>query len=284
MGNWEHQVQFGVTTPGGPCATEQIDAVTTLLDRVPQYLLWYQDFASTPPGKELDAAGRLGAYPVITWEPWTGADRGPDTMRRLASGALDEYVHEWITTLRDWQRPVYLRFAHEFNGDWYPWSPAGGTPPDAYLSTWRRVHDICTDTAATNVQWMWCADAGGPHQKHLLDWYPGDEFVDCFGVDGYNWGTSQPGTSWREAADILDNALAQTVGLADGRPVLISEAGCAESGGSKPNWIISFVDYVRRHPAVAGFIWFDHDKETDWRIGSTPQSAAAMRSALRERR
>lgn len=284
MGNWEHQMQFGVTTSGGPCATEQIDAVTTLIDGVPQYLLWYQDFASAPPSRELDAVARLGAHPVITWEPWTGADRGPDTMCRLIAGALDEYVHEWISALRDWQRPVYLRFAHEFNGDWYPWNPAGGTAPDAYLSAWRHVHDICTDTGATNVQWMWCADAGTPHQNPLAAWYPGDEFVDCFGVDGYNWGTTRPGTIWREAADILADALAQTVILAAGRPVLIAEVGCAESGGSKPNWILSFVDYVRRHPDVAGLIWFDHDKETDWRIGSTPQSAAAMRSALRGRR
>lgn len=281
MGNWEHQVQFGVTTPGGPCATEQVDAVSTLVGRAPQYLLWYQDFASAPPEDELCAVQRLGAVPVITWEPWTSADRGPATMRRLVSGALDEYVHKWATALRKWQLPVYLRFAHEFNGDWYPWSPAGGTPPDVHQSAWRRIHDICSDAAATNVRWMWCADAGGPHQKPLTDWHPGDEFVDCFALDGYNWGTTRPPSSWREAEHIFNCALTQTLRLTDGRPVLISEVGCAESGGSKPNWITSFVDYVRRHPDVAGFIWFDHDKETDWRIGSTPQAAAAMRSALR---
>ena len=284
MGKWEHQMEFGVTTPGGPCAIEQLADVTELMGSAPRYLLWYQDFASAPPKDELCAVRESGMCPIITWEPWTGADRGPDTMCRLVAGALDEYVHEWITALRDWQRPVYLRFAHEFNGDWYPWSPAGGTEPGAYVSAWRRVHDIGTDAAATNVQWMWCADAGGPHRNPLAAWYPGDEFVDCFGVDGYNWGTTRPGTTWREAADIFADALAQMRPLTSGRPVLISEVGCAELGGSKPNWIICFVDYVRNHPDVRGFIWFDHDKETDWRIGSTPESAAAMCTALGGRR
>lgn len=110
-----------MTTPGGPCDTEQIAAVSALVGRRPQYLLWYQDFASAAPEDGLAAAGRFGSRPVITWEPWTGTDRGPATMRRLISGALDEYVREWVTTLRSWQRPVYLRFAHEFNGHWYPW-------------------------------------------------------------------------------------------------------------------------------------------------------------------
>lgn len=284
MGKGRHSAQFGMTTPGGPCDAEQIAAVSALVGRHPQYLLWYQDFASTAPEDGLAAAGRFGSRPVITWEPWTDTDRGPATMRRLISGALDKYVLEWVTTLRSWQRPMYLRFAHEFNGHWYPWSPAGGTTPHDYVAAWRRIHAIGTAAAATNVRWMWCVDAALTHQNRLTDWYPGDEFVDSFGVDGYNWGATRPGSSWREAEEIFDAALAQIVRLANGRPVLISEVGCAESGGSKPDWITTFVDYVRGQPDVTGFIWFDHDKETDWRIGSTPRSAAAMRSALGGRR
>ena len=32
--------------------------------------------------------------------------------------------------------------------------------------------------------------------------------------------------------------------------------------------------------SIAGFIWFDLDKETDWRIASSPDSLAAFRSGL----
>ena len=31
---------------------------------------------------------------------------------------------------------------------------------------------------------------------------------------------------------------------------------------------------------VTGFVWFDHDKEADWRLGSTAAAGAAMAHAL----
>ncbi len=271
----------GVTTPGGPCATDQIASAAESLGQKPQYLLWYQDFTSAPPMDELRAVQRAEATPVITWEPWTRADRGPGTIRRLMSGALDEYVHGWVAGLHEWQHPVYLRFAHEFNGDWYPWSPAGGTPADTYVAAWRRIHRTFTAHGATNVRWLWCPDAADAQRDPITDWYPGDEYVDCIGLDGYNWGTSGAGTVWREPAEIFGPALADAVLLADGRPVIIAEVGCAESGGNKADWITTLVHYLIRHTKVTGFVWFEHDKETDWRIASTPESALAMAEALR---
>jgi len=35
---------------------------------------------------------------------------------------------------------------------------------------------------------------------------------------------------------------------------------------------------------IESFIWFDIQKEQDWRVGSTPQSAEAMREALKDER
>ena len=35
---------------------------------------------------------------------------------------------------------AYIRFAHEFNGNWYPWSAStGGSTPTDYINMWRRV-------------------------------------------------------------------------------------------------------------------------------------------------
>ncbi|MGW0158109.1 glycoside hydrolase family 26 protein [Mycobacterium sp. NPDC003323] len=281
MGNSNRMLDFGVTTPGGPCATDELDAVSDLLGRNPQYVLWYEDFASPPPLDELAAADRIGAVPVITWEPWTTSDRGNDTWQSLCTGAFDEYIHEWVAELQNWQRPICLRFAHEFNGDWYPWTPDGGTPPDAHAASWRRIHGMFTAGGATNVRWMWCPDAGLSRDTTLKTWYPGDEFVDIIGVDGFNWGTSRTATRWRSPAEIFDAVLAQAEDIADGRPVVIAEVACAEEGGSKADWITAFVRYLRECTTVSGFVWFDHDKETDWRITSTPRAAAALVGALR---
>ncbi len=44
------------------------------------------------------------------------------------------------------------------------------------------------------------------------------------------------------------------------------------------------VAHLDEQADVAAFVWFDHAKEADWRIASSPASAAAMRAALAGRR
>ncbi|MCV7434569.1 glycoside hydrolase family 26 protein [Mycolicibacterium bacteremicum] len=273
-------LKFGVTTPGGPCATAELDTVTRITGTAPQYVLWYEDFTAAPPLAELAAVARIGALPVITWEPWTVADRGPGTMRDLAAGALDDYVHEWIGELKVRQQNICLRFAHEFNGDWYPWSPAGGTPPEVHIAVWQRIHTMFAAAGATNVDFMWCADAVAAQHDPIVSWYPGGEFVDYIGVDGYNWGAAGGRHAWCAPAEIFGAALADARELAGDRPVVVAEVGCAEAGGSKARWITDLVGFLRDDAEVEGFIWFDHDKETDWRIASTAESATALAGAL----
>jgi beta-mannanase len=40
-------------------------------------------------------------------------------------------------------KPFYLRFAHEMNGKWQPWSPGvNGNTAARYVIAWRHVHHI----------------------------------------------------------------------------------------------------------------------------------------------
>ena len=75
--------------------------------------------------------------------------------------------------------------------------------------------------------------------------------------------------------------LDEIAALTPAKPVLVSEVGCAEAGGSKSDWITTLIDFLIQRLEVTGMVWFDHDKETDWRITSSPASAAAMAEALR---
>jgi mannan endo-1,4-beta-mannosidase len=68
------------------------------------------------------------------------------------------------------------------------------------------------------------------------------------------------------------------------KPILVTEVGCAEAGGRKADWIARLVDFLGHQSDVMGFVWFEQEKQTDWRITSTPESAAAMASALRTAR
>lgn len=277
-------MRFGVSTPGGFTAGRELQAVADTIGHRPEMVMAFEDFFAPPPVSAMAVVAYSGAEPIVSWEPWCWTDdRSHAVMKSLVAGGFDDYIYRWADEIGEWGRHVFIRLAHEFNGDWYPWTPAGGTPPSAYVSAWRHVHDIFTERNVGNVDWIWAptvtAAAG-----NLSDWYPGHEYVDVLGVDGYNWGTCLSSTGWVSPEQLFGATLDELRSIAADKPILIAEVGCAESGGSKAQWIAAFFDFLRDQRDVIGFVWFDHDKETDWRIESTPESGAAMAEAMRDMR
>ncbi|KUI16264.1 endoglucanase [Mycobacterium sp. GA-1285] len=273
-------LRFGVSTPGGFTAARELQAIADAVGHRPDMVMAFEDFFALPPVPGMAVVTYGGAAPIVSWEPWCWQDdRSSAVMESLRAGAFDDYVYRWADEIGEWGRNTFIRFAHEFNGDWYPWTPSRGTSPSAYVDAWRHVHDIFTDKEVANVDWIWAPTAAvGP----LTDWYPGDEYVDVLGVDGYNWGTSRPTTRWIAAEELFGAALDELRSIAADKPKLVAEVGCAESGGCKAEWIAGFVDFVQHQRDVIGFVWFHHDKEIDWRIDSTPESVAAMASAIQD--
>jgi mannan endo-1,4-beta-mannosidase len=279
----DEPLRFGVSTPGGFLGAGELQAVADAVGRRAEMVMAFEDFFATPPIAELAVVKYCGADPIITWEPWCWTDdRSPAVVQSVLSGALDDYASRWADEIRDWASTVYVRFAHEFNGDWYPWTPTFGTSARAYVEAWRRLHDIFADRGAGNVNWVWAPSAIGA--SNFRDWYPGDDYVDVLGIDGYNWGASHRSTRWAAPEELFGDPLDALRAVSADKPILISEVGCAESGGCKADWIARFMQLVVDARDVMGFVWFEHEKETDWRIASTPESAAAMAKALHEAR
>jgi len=200
VGTLHDRLLFGLSTGGGPFAIDELTATADAVGRPLDWVLWYEQFDAAPPVDAVRAVCQLGARPVITWEPWRWDARPVPLMHLLHVGVYDEHVRHWARELCASAVTVDLRFGHEFNGHWYPWSPFAGTEPARYIQVWRRLHDIFTQEGATGVRWMWSPNAGLPSSPRLEQWYPGDEYVDLIGVDGYNWGTSRDSSGWRIAS------------------------------------------------------------------------------------
>jgi hypothetical protein len=50
-----------------------------------------------------------------------------------------------------------------------------------------------------------------------------------------------------------------------------------EDGGSKGPWIDAIIPTLKSNfPMIRGLVWFDVNKETDWRIASSPASSEAF--------
>lgn len=281
-------LRFGVATAGGPLASGELDDVSRLAGESPSSVLFYEDFLQAPPIAEMNAVRARGAVPLVTWEPWAwggGLDQPAYALNRITAGDFDARITQWGQALAAWGYPVQLRFAHEMNGNWYPWAEGvNGNQPGDYVRAWHHVHDIVTATGATNVSWVWSPNVPYYGSTDLAGLFPGTGYVDIVALDGYNWGTSASWSGWISPQDLFAPGIAQLRALAPGRPILIAETSSSEAGGSKPAWITDLVSYLAAQPDVTGFVWFHMQKETDWRINSSDASAAAFKTALAARR
>ncbi|WP_298458824.1 glycoside hydrolase family 26 protein [uncultured Cellulomonas sp.] len=277
-------VPLGVTVPWGPLDAQALAATAATVGVGPSYLQWYTGWGEAPDVAKLQAVVDAGAVPVVTWEPWVwtdGVTQPRFAMSTVVAGDHDAYLTAWADALAAWGGPVMLRFAHEANGDWYPWSAGvNGTTAADHVAAWRHVHDLFAARGAHAVQWVWAPNVVYPGSTPLTALYPGGDYVDVVGVDGYNWGTSVAWERWRTPAEVFDPTLAELRALAPGKPLLVTETASTELGGDKAAWVAALGTWAAAQPDLGGVIWFDENKETDWRLSSSPTSAAAFRAAF----
>ncbi|HET6845293.1 MAG TPA: glycosyl hydrolase [Anaerolineales bacterium] len=146
---------------------------------------------------------------LITLEPMGGL--------AAVTSAAAESLAEGLAQANKSGVPTFVRFAHEMNGSWYPWSQQ----PSAYIKAFRIVADAVHSRAPQSAM-LWAPNYGGgypfkdgPFEAHpgngdfsLLDtngdgrldmtddpygpYYPGDDAVDWVGISLYHWGNAYP--------------------------------------------------------------------------------------------
>jgi Glycosyl hydrolase family 26 len=231
----------------------------------------------------IGATLQRGSTPVISWmsDDPTGASLTAYDLRGIAAGSWDAYARSWADGLRDLNTPILLRFDAEMNGNWMTYSPGfggnGSTSAD-FVAAWRHLHDIFRTEGATKVSWVWSPNVQYPGSLPLRALYPGNAYVDWVALDGYNWGTTY-GHVWQSFGQVFDPSIAAVEALTS-RPLMIAETASAEAGGDKASWIAGMFSELANRRDIRGFIWFDLDKETDWRIASDPASASAFKAGL----
>lgn len=286
---------LGITANGLPEDLNALDSLSEQIGRLPAAVAWFQgwgdyaDWANLQPHL-LEGMVNRGVTPVIAWDPWDPRLPASDpsqaryALSNILDGDFDAYIDSWAEGLAAFGEPVYLRFATEMNGNWQPWSIGrNGTTPEVYVDTWRYLHDRFSDAGADNVRWVWNPNANWYEDPDMLrQLYPGDAYVDWVALDGFNWGTSyywadcSCSSFWQTFEDVFGSSYDELASITD-KPMMIAETASAEEGGDKAAWIRETVEAMpERFPQVRALIWFNLDKETDWRVESSPASLRAF--------
>jgi hypothetical protein len=65
------------------------------------------------------------------------------------------------------------------------------------------------------------------------------------------------------------------------KPIMIGETASTEAGGDKAAWITdAWARLTEDYPQIRAITWFNVNKETDWRMNSSPESLNALHAVL----
>jgi hypothetical protein len=230
------------------------------------FISWKTSF---PAGK-VKAIRAAGAVPLITWEPYLEEIRRDALLPAIAEGKYDVYIASFAR--RSAGAPLFIRFGHEPNSDWYGWS---GTDkgPKTYVKAFRRVRNIFLSQGNTTSKFIFSVnseDVPAAAWNRFENYYPGDDAVDVVGLDAYNWGDGKESwQKWRTPGETLLTAYERTVKAFPGKPVFLTETGACANGGDKALWIEQLLASVeKRFPAIKAVVWFNYNKDCDFSLSS----------------
>jgi hypothetical protein len=264
----------------------------------PQMAAKFESFSRTRPlAPFLQEAHRKGLRQVmISWEPWrpVAVERGlavqqlPQVGYRsgdIAGGVQDDYIRRVARSLREFPGRVWVRYAHEMNGYWYPWSHG----PVAYRRAWRRVVALFRAEGATNVRFVWSVNANlfdgrAEWWRHLHAYWPGRRWVDAVGSTMIDFGGKKRYTVARFEPRL--RALHRRFGL----PVLLTEVNVDFS--ARMRWLHDLRAMLARTPWIRAVVWSQlpsrgkqHQTGTgnvDWDVRRDPASAALLRGIIED--
>jgi hypothetical protein len=292
------KVRFGMYTDQAPFNFAEVDMVAGRIGKAPDtvgfFLGWDQNYR----GDAVTASWRRGVLPLVTWESLPNLPLSVRTttdedyeMSKVLDGDFDAYIDKFAHDVKATGLPIVLRFDQEMNADYYPWSDTMSyNKRGEFVQMWKYVVDRFRAVGADKyVIWLWTPNrVDDIPQKQIASFYPGDDYVDWVGIDGY----------WRNKSVQSDFAVtyARTLGLLralTSKPIFLGEVGATETGGKKVAWIRSFFQELPKNPDIIGFAWFsltvvggtgDKTASNDWRINSSDASVAAFKAAIADPR
>lgn len=260
---------LGAFAHGLPSSTAEltafVNAVGHKIDVVTYYSGWYEPFQ-----KQLaDTAATHGQVPLVQMDP-TGV-----SLAAIAAGRFDAYLSQYAVAVKSYRDPVILSFGHEMNGSWYSWGYTQ-TSPRVFVAAWRHIVKLFHNFGVNNVTWLWTVNIINDTQAGRIPspvaWWPGDQYVNWVGVDGYylkpNWAFAP---LFGPTLSILHTLTTD--------PIIIAETGVAQTAG-QPAKIADLFAGVRRY-GLLGFVYFNAEDAAgnNFKLSSPAAMAAFRRGA-----
>lgn len=171
---------------------------------------------------------------------------------KVANGDYDANIAKLSSVLKAYGKPVFLRLGFEFNGWW------NGYRPETYKAAYKRIVDKFRADGVTNVATVWCFKSDPtPVNNDYMAYYPGDNYVDWWGIDLFDPTEFSQDINLQFVADASIHK----------KPVMIGECtpknvGVLDGQLSWTNWFEPFFKFVKNTPHIKAFCYINWEWKT----------------------
>jgi mannan endo-1,4-beta-mannosidase len=295
---------WGVTKDGLPNDTGQLTTIANQLAKAPSSIGYFSTWDKPFNASQVVTSWRSGALPVMTWQSKSSVSDSDTSysFTNILAGNWDTYLYKYAGDIVRTNLPIVIRFDHEMNGNWYPWSagvPSWNNTPARYIAVWQHVWNIFQAVGANDdVIWDWSPArvdtlTGSSQFTSLAADYPGDAYVDWVGATVY-WRHSNVATDYTTS---FGRTISQLRAITN-KPMFFAEVGAIQTDGTvdqtanKQAWMRNTLAGFLANPSIVGFLWFDNTATTpddplnphDWHFDSSAGTLAEFKTDVADAR
>jgi hypothetical protein len=218
------------------------------------------------------------------------------------STQYDYFLDSIITISRNYGKRMFVRIGGEFNG----WWNGGGYHPYYYVTAFRKIVNMyAARNLRDSIATVWCYEPDGPNNFDSVGvngplWYPGDSYVDWFGLDVFDaehFDQTLPDTSRGAITRKGKSERFLAMARAKNKPVFLNEtsakgvtitADSMDSRNDWNNWFAKFWTFIGSHLEIKGFNYINQDWEStgypgwgDARIQNSPYITGWYKQEIR---
>lgn len=166
---------------------------------------------------------------------------------KILNGDWDQKIIRLAREIKQTGAPGFIRPGWEFGDGNRGFHDCEDFSASAFKKIWIYLHSVFKAENVTNIAWVW--NTYDPASFPFMQWYPGDEYVDWWGINYFFSGNFNSGNSF------LDSALQHR------KPVFICEAcpaeNSVESSDTWTRWFEPFFKVISNHQQIKAFTYIN---------------------------
>ena len=179
---------------------------------------------------------------------------GEDKTKEISQGKYDKELTKLAKTIKEIKSPVFIRIGYEFD------KKEKYIPKD-YIAAFRYIVNLFRKNKIENFASVWCSCPYGGTEP-FKPYYPGDEFVDWFGIDIFGVELFKD-NKYKPIKDFLKMSLKHK------KPVMIGESSAIKIGIKNQQiwkeWFIPYFKFIKDNSQIKAFCYINWDWGKDWK-------------------